>query len=318
MGLNVAIQMDPPGSLNYHKDTTYLLGLEAIKRGHALSYYNVDTLALREGKVTATCHPLAFRREEGNEFTLGDGKTTELKNFDLILMRQDFNSPIAYSSYTHILDHLKNDVLILNDPAGVRESPEKMLITHFPDLAPPTLLSRNLDQIKEFQKQYEDIIVKPLNGFGGLDVYHAKPGDDNITSVFDMMTRLHPGPLVVQKYLPEIKDGDKRIIVIEGEPVGAFSRIAAKGNARANLASGGSAVKAEVTQRDKEICARIKPELVKRGLVLVGLDVIGGFVTEINPKSPTGCHQVNDFNNIKCEEIAWDAYEKRLGRNKRL
>lgn len=314
MGLNVAIQMDPPDTLNYHKDTTYLLGLEALKRGYTLSYYNVSTLSLSEGTVTATCHPLTFHREEGSEYTLGEGKKNALENFDLILMRQDFNNPVGYASYTHILDHLKGKTLVLNDPSGVRESPEKMLITHYPDLIPPTLLSRDLSQIKEFQAKHEDIIVKPLNGFGGLDVYHAKPGDDNMTSIFDMMTRLHAGPLVVQKYLPEIKEGDKRIIVVEGEPIGAFSRIAAKGNARANLASGGTGVPAEITKREHEICKRLKPALVERGLVFVGLDVIGDYVTEINPKSPTGCHKVNEFNNIKCEEFIWNAYEKRLGR----
>jgi glutathione synthase len=312
MSLRVAIQMDPPETLNIKKDTTFLLGLEAQKRGYELSYYHPSSLGLESGKVTAFCHSLEFRREPGNHYSIDKGAATPLADFDLVLMRQDFTDPLSYNAVTHILDHARDDVLILNDPTGVRESPEKLLITHFPDLAPPTLITRELSQIKDFWKKHGDIILKPLNGFGGLDIYHLKSGDDNLNGVYDMMTRLHTEPLVVQKYLPEIKQGDKRIILVEGEPVGCFTRIPAKDSAKANLHAGGTPAKSEITAHDKKVCKILKPELVKRGLVFVGLDMIGDYVTEINPKSPTGLKQIEELSGVKCEEAIWDAYETRL------
>jgi glutathione synthase len=191
-----------------------------------------------------------------------------------------------------------------------------MLITHFPDLAPPTLITRNLDDIREFQRQHKELILKPLNGFGGLDIYHLKAGDDNLQAIFDMFCRLHSEPFVVQKYLPEVKQGDKRIIVVEGEAIGALNRIPADGEARANLAAGGRAHAGEITDRDREICSTLKPELIRRGLAFVGLDVIGGYVTEINPKSPTGLQQIYRLQGLKCEEAIWDAYEVRYQKKK--
>jgi len=230
----------------------------------------------------------------------------------MILMRQDFTDPMSYTASTHILDHLKGKTLVLNDPTGVRESPEKMLITHFPEFAPETLITRDLAQIKDFQKQHSDLIIKPLNGFGGLDIYHLKPGDDNLNAVYDMMSRLHTEPFVVQKYIPEARLGDKRIIVVEGEPIAAVLRVPATGEARANLSAGGSAQKTAITEREKEICQALKPELVKRGLTYVGLDVIGDVVTEINPKSATGLQHIYKLQGIKCEESIWDAFEARV------
>lgn len=311
MSLRIALQMDPPGSLNYSKDSTFLLGLEAQKRGYSLFYYNPHSLALENGRVSAFAHPIEFRREKDNQFTLGDGKTTKLGDFDLVLMRQDFNDPRSYIALTHLLDHARDEVLILNDPAGVRESPEKILITYFPELAPPTLITRDLDRISAFLEEHGGIILKPLNGFGGLDIYHLKSTDD-LAARHEEMSKIHSEPFVAQKYLPEIKQGDKRIILVEGEPIGAFTRLPPEGSARANLAAGGIPAKTEITERDREICKVIKPELVKRGLVFIGLDVIGGYVTEINPKSPTGMAQIYEFTGIKCEEAAWDAFEKRL------
>ena len=312
MSLKVAIQMDPPQKINIKKDSTFVLGLEAQKRGYELFYYSPESLTLKNGLVSAECAPLSFRRKLGDHVTLGESKRTELKEFDLILMRQDYNNPQGYNAITHILDHASKETLILNDPAGTRESPEKILITYFPEYAPPTLLTRDIEQIRSFQKEQRDIIIKPLNGFGGMDVYHLKDGDTNLQAVLEMLGRLHPDPFVVQRYIPEIRQGDKRIIVVEGEPIAAVLRVPQEDSARANLGVGGSAQVAEITEREKEICKKIKPELVKRGLVFVGLDMIGDYVTEINPKSPTGLQHIYQLQGIKCEEAIWDAYEVRV------
>ncbi|MCB9983127.1 MAG: glutathione synthase [Rhodospirillales bacterium] len=317
MSLKVVLQMDPPENLNYNKDSSFLLGLEAQKRGHTLFYYSPQSLTLQDGQVRAPCAPLHFRRKKGSFFTLGSFEETDLSSFDIILMRQDFNDPQSYNAVTHILDHIKAQTLIFNDPAGVRESPEKLLITHFPDLIPPTLITRNLEDIRRFQQTHPQLILKPMNGFGGMDIYHIRENDPNLQAVFEMFCRLHPEPFIVQKYLPEIRNGDKRIIVVEGEPIAAMLRIPQEHSARANLAAGGSAIKSEVTARDREICEILKPELVKRGLVFVGLDVIGNYVTEINPKSPTGLQQIYKLQDIKCEEAIWDAYEARYMQKKK-
>jgi len=312
MSLNIAIQMDPLESINIEKDSTFVIALEAQKRAHNLSYYSQDTLKLKNGTVTAQCAGVTFKRSKTNPFALETFKEIDLTDFDIILMRNDFNDPLSYNAMTHILDHITDETLVLNDPTGTREAPEKMLITHFPDLTPPTLISRNLNDIREFHKEHPDLIIKPLNGFGGMDIYHIKKDDTNLQAVFEMLCRLHTTPFVVQKYLPEIKKGDKRIIVVEGEPIGAVLRVPAKNNARANLAVGGTAETGEITDRDREICERLKPELIKRNLAFAGLDVIGDYVTEINPKSPTGLQHIYKLQGIKCEEAIWDAYEARF------
>ena len=311
MTLNIAIQMDPPDSINVEKDSTFVLALEAQKRGHSLFYYNTQTLNLREGIVRASCAPVTFYRSQKNHYDLGPFEDTNLTSFDMILMRNDFIDPPSYNAMTHILEHITDKTLVLNDPKGTRESPEKMLITHFPDLAPPTLITRNLTDIIDFQKQFTDLIIKPLNGFGGMGVYHIKRDDSNLQSVYEMLCALHTEPFVVQKYLPEIRKGDKRIIVVEGEPIGAVLRVPADSSARANLAVGGSAALGKITDRERDICTALKPTLIKRGLAFVGLDVIGDYVTEINPKSPTGLQHIYKLQGIKCEEKIWDAFEAR-------
>ncbi len=308
--MRVAFQMDHPAELHYKKDSTFVLALEAQKRGHELFYYDPGTLALANGNVTADCAPVSFRREPDNYFTLGEFSRAALTDFDLILMRQDFNDPLSYNAITHILEHITDRVLVLNDPAGVRESPEKILITHYPDLAPKTLITRDREQIQEFFGQQGDIIIKPLNGFGGNDIHHAQTIDD-LARICEEMAANHSEPFVVQEFLPAVAQGDKRIIVVEGEPIAALNRIPKDENSRANLAQGGKAAKAEITGHEREICKILQPELIRRGLVFVGLDVIGGMVTEINPKSPTGLQQIYEFDGIKCEEVIWDAYEKR-------
>lgn len=317
MTLNIAIQMDPPESINVEKDSTFVLALEAQKRAHNLFYYNTETLNLNKGNVYAQCSPLTFHRAKKKHYTLGSFESTDLTKFDIILMRNDFVDPMSYIAMTHVLDHITDKTLVLNDPTGTRESPEKMLITHFPDLAPPTLITRNIDDIRAFQTEYADLIIKPLNGFGGMGVYHIQKDDDNLQSVYEMLCELHTEPFVVQKYLPDIRKGDKRIIVVEGEPVGAVLRVPADKSARANLAVGGSAALGEITDREREICETLKPTLNERGLVFVGLDVIGDYVTEINPKSPTGLQHIYKLQGIKCEEKIWDAYEARYDAFKR-
>ncbi len=311
MSLNIAIQMDPPSSISPEKDSTYALGLEAQKRGHKLTYYNADSLKLKNGVVNAECSLLTFYDDKTHHFELSSFSKIALKEFDIILIRNDFNDPLSYNSMTHILDHLAQDTLVLNNPTGVRESPEKILITHFPELAPQTLITRNLDDIRHFAGEIGDLIIKPLNGFGGMGVYHIKQGDPNLSSVYEMLCALHSEPFVIQEYLPDIQKGDKRIIVVEGDPIAALLRVPAKASARANLAAGGSAEIGEITERDKEICAALKPELIKRGLVFVGLDVIGNYVTEINSKSPTGLQHIHQLQGLNCAEQIWDAYEAR-------
>ena len=296
--LKIAIQMDHPSGINPEKDSTYALGLEAQKRGHSLTYYNADSLCLKNGSVFANCADLTFHDNKTHHYDLGDFSENNLNTFDIILMRNDFNDPLSYTAMTHILDHITDQTLVLNNPTGTRESPEKMLITHFPDLAPRTLITRNLADIKTLASEIGDLIIKPLNGFGGMGVYHIKQNDSNLTSVYEMLCALHTEPFVVQEYLPDIKKGDKRIIVVEGEPIAALLRVPAQTSARANLAAGGSAETGEITDRDREICERLKPELIKRGLVFVGLDVIGDYVTEINPKSPTGLQHIHKLQGI--------------------
>jgi len=316
MSLNVAIQMDHPETINPEKDSTYALGLEAQKRGHTLTYYSTDTLSLKNGTLIANCASLTFHDAKTNHYTLRSFAPKNLTDFDIILMRNDFNDPLSYTAMTHMLDHLHDKTLVLNDPTGTRESPEKMLITHFPDLAPKTLITRDLDEIKTFAAEIGDLIIKPLNGFGGMGVYHITEDDDNLSSVYEMLCALHTEPFIVQAYLPDIKKGDKRIIVVEGEPIAAVLRVPPQKSARANLAVGGTAEIGEITERDREICNRLKPELIKRGLVFVGLDVIGDYVTEINPKSPTGLQHITKLQGIKCEETIWDACEARYERFK--
>ena len=318
MTLKVAIQMDTPHDIAVKKDSTFIFGLEAQRRGYELAYYNTETLKLKNGRVSASCAPMTFKRSLNDPVQLGAFETVNLTQFDIILMRNDFNDLPSYIAMTHMLDHIKDEVLVMNDPTGVRESPEKLLITHYPDLAPPTLISRNLADIRDFQTEQGELILKPLNGFGGAGITHIKKDDDNLGSIFEMLCHLYTEPFVIQKYLPEIAQGDKRIIVVEGEPIGAFNRIPAKASARANLAAGGSAAPAEITSRDFEICERLKPELINRGLSYVGLDVIGDYVTEINPKSPTGLQQIFALSGIKCEEAIWNAFETRYDKMKKL
>jgi glutathione synthase len=309
MSLAVAIQMDPMETVNIDADSSFVLALEAQKRGHALFHYLPRQLFFREQRVYATARPLEVRRERGNHFTLGAPQTIDLATLDIVLMRQDPPFDMSYITATHLLEHVHPQTLVVNDPVHVRNAPEKLFVTHFEGVMPPTLISADRAEIVEFRKRHRDIIVKPLFGNGGAGVFHIAEGDENLNALLELFTQLYREPVIVQRYIPEVRLGDKRIILIDGQAVGAINRIPAAGEARSNLHVGGTAVKAELTKRDREICEAIGPSLKRRGLVFVGIDVIGDYLTEINVTSPTGLQEINRFDNVRLEERIWDAIE---------
>ncbi|ARJ66398.1 glutathione synthase [Magnetospirillum sp. ME-1] len=311
MSLTVAIQMDPIESIDIDADSTFVLALEAEKRGHTLYHYLPRDLSLREGKVLARVRPLSVRRVRGDHFTLGQARTVELGDMDVVLMRQDPPFDMAYITATHLLDHIHPRTLVVNDPTHVRNAPEKLLVTHFGDLMPPTLITSDREQILEFRDVHKDIIVKPLFGNGGAGVFHLLPGDENLNSLLEMFTQLYREPVMVQRYLPEVRQGDKRIILVDGVAVGAVNRVPAEGEARSNLHVGGTAKPTTLTRREHEICAAIGPTLRERGLIFVGIDVIGDYLTEINVTSPTGIQQIDRFDGVCIEGLIWDAIEAR-------
>lgn len=309
--MKIAVQMDHISTLQIGGDTTFALMLEAQARGHTLFHYTTDRLSLRDGKVFAGLEPVSVRDVAGDHFTLGDKTATELSDMDVILMRQDPPFHMGYITATHILERLHPGTLVLNDPAEVRNAPEKIFVTEFPDLMPPTLISRNKDDILAFRKEFGDIVVKPLFGNGGAGVFRIAKDDQNLSSLLEMFHTLYPEPYVIQRYLPDVRAGDKRIILIDGEPVGAINRVPGEGEARSNMHVGGKAMKTEMTARELEICARIGPELKRRGFVLVGIDVIGDFMTEINVTSPTGVREVKKFGGQDIAALFWDVVERK-------
>ena len=312
MGLVVAIQMDPIESVNIDGDSTFVLALEAQARGHALYHYLPKRLSLKDGRVTAKGQRLEVRRERGRHFTLGPLETIELAAVDVILMRQDPPFDMGYITATHVLEHLKDTTLVVNDPVNVRNAPEKLFATHFQGLMPPTLVSSDRDEIIAFRKEHGDIILKPLFGNGGAGVFHLRPEDDNLNALLEMFTTFYREPIMVQRYLPAVRQGDKRIILVDGEAVGGVLRVPAQGEARANLHVGGRAVKTELTRREREICAALGPVLKDQGLIFVGIDVIGDYLTEINVTSPTGIQEINRLDGKKIEKQVWDAIETRI------
>lgn len=311
MALQVAIQMDPVESINVATDSTFVLALEAQTRGHALFHYLPRDLALSDGKLTARARSLSVCRDAPYH-ALGPPRTLDLATVDLVLMRQDPPFDMAYITATHLLEHVSHRVLVVNDPAGVRNAPEKLFATHFMGLMPPTLITSDPAAIAEFRRRHGDIILKPIFGNGGAGVFHLRPDDDNLNALLEMFTTLYREPIIVQRYLPEIRQGDKRIILVEGEPLGAVLRVPKSGEARANLHAGGAAKKAALTARDREICAAIGPILRAQGLVFVGIDVIGDYLTEINVTSPTGIQEINRLDGARLEAAVWDAIEARL------
>jgi glutathione synthase len=313
MSLTVAIQMDPIESIDISGDSTFVMALEAQARGHTLYHYLPQDLALTNGRIVAGARPLEVRREEGNHFTMGAQEWIDLTKVDVILMRQDPPFDMAYITATHLLEHVHPETLVVNDPAEVRNAPEKLFVTHFPDLMPPTLITSNQEQILEFREEHQDIIVKPLFGNGGAGVFHITPGDENLNSLLEMFTELYREPIIIQRYEPAVRAGDKRIILIDGKPAGALNRVPAEGESRSNLHVGGTAKQSMLTKREEEICEAIGPTLKERGLIFVGIDVIGDYMTEINVTSPTCLQEINHFDGVKLEADIWDAIQSRLG-----
>lgn len=311
MSLHVAIQMDPIDSIDIEGDSTFVLGLEAQKRGHTLFHYLPRDLTMVDGRVVAFARPMTLRRETGNHFDLGEGQWVDLaEDLDVVLMRQDPPFDMAYITATHLLEHVHPHTLVVNNPAEVRNAPEKLFVNKFPDLMPPTLITSNKYQIDAFRAKHKDIIVKPLFGNGGAGVFHITPADENLNSLIELFSELYREPIMVQAYLPDVRKGDKRIILVDGEPVGAVNRIPADGEARSNLHVGGQAAKSELTEREREICARIGPDLKAHGMIFVGIDVIGDYLTEINVTSPTGLQEINRFDGSCLEGDIWDAIER--------
>ncbi len=312
MGIAVAIQMDAMDSIDIAGDSTFALALEGQARGHALFHYLTADLSLQQNRILARAHPLEVRPEPGNHFTLGGAELIDLASMDVVLMRQDPPFDMSYITATHLLEHIHPKTLVVNDPAHVRNAPEKLFVTRFEDMMPPTLITRDRALIHEFRAKYQDIIVKPLFGNGGAGVFHVTPEDENLNALLEMFSDLYREPIIVQKYLPQIRDGDKRIILIDGIAAGAVSRVPAAGEARANLHVGASAEKTELTRREQEICAAIGPALRERGLIFVGIDVIGDYMTEINVTSPTGIMEINRLDDARLDALVWDAIEARL------
>ncbi len=311
MSLAVAIQMDPIDAIDIDGDSTFALALEAQARGHGLFHYLPQDLALREGRVIAKARPVEVRREIGNHFTFGPAETLDLAGVDVVLMRQDPPFDMAYITATHILEHVHPQTLVVNDPVSVRNAPEKLFVTHFDGVMPPTLITSSRAEIEAFRAKHKDIIVKPLYGNGGAGVFHITPDDENLNSLIEMFEGLYREPFIVQRYLPEVRDGDKRIILVDGEPVGAINRVPAEGEARSNMHVGGRAEKIGLTPREQDICAAIGPALREQGLIFVGIDVIGDYLTEINVTSPTGIQEIDRFDRVNLSALIWDAIEKR-------
>ena len=309
MRLNVAVQMDPIERINIRGDSTFALLLEAQKRAHPLSYYTPDRLSLRNGKVSAAVRPLVVRDVAGDHVTLGEPRLVDLASFDVVLLRQDPPFDLAYISSTHMLDRIHPKTLVVNDPSHVRNAPEKVFVTEFPDLMPPTLLTRDLDAIKAFRAEQGDIVMKPLYGKGGEAVFRLEAEDLNFGSLYDLFASMFREPWVVQKFLPAVKDGDKRIILVDGEFAGAVNRVPAPDDLRSNMVRGGVPKATDLTDREREICARLGPALRERGLLFVGIDVIDGFLTEINVTSPTGIRAVKNLGGPDIAALVWDAIE---------
>ena len=311
MNLIVAIQMDPIEAIDIDADSTFIMALEAQARGHRLYHYLPQDLVLNNGRVIAGARPLQVRREMGDHATLGAQEWIDLALVDVVLMRQDPPFDMAYITATHLLEHVHPDTLVVNDPVSVRNAPEKLFITHFPELMPPTLITSRKEQVLEFRDEHKDIIIKPLFGNGGAGVFHIGPGDENLNALLELFTKLYREPTIVQRYEPAVRDGDKRIILIDGEPAGALNRVPAYGEARSNLHVGGTARQAALTKREHEICEAIGPTLTERGLIFVGIDVIGDYMTEINVTSPTCLQEINRFDNSKLEADIWDVIERK-------
>src|SRR5512141_1942704 len=314
MSLKIAVQMDPIERINIKGDSTFALLLEAQKRGHTLAYYTPDRLALLDGKVFATVESLTVRDVAGDHFTLDEPRRMALTEFDVVLLRQDPPFDLAYITSTHLLERVHPKTLVVNDPASVRNAPEKVFVMDFPELMPPTLISRQLDEINAFREEHGAVVMKPLHGHGGAAVFRVMPQDMNFGSLFDMFSVTFREPWVIQRFLPEVKNGDKRIILVDGEFAGAVNRVPAPDDLRSNMVRGGAAQATDLTPREREICATLGPSLRERGLLSVGIDVIDGNLTEINVTSPTGIRAIGRLGGPDVAAKIWDAVEKKRGK----
>ena len=312
MPLKVAIQMDPIERIDIAGDSTFALALEAQTRGHSLLYYGPRDLTFRDGAVTARARPLSLRNVKGDHFTVGDSSVVDLSGVDVVLMRQDPPFDMAYITATHLLERIHPKTLVVNDPFHVRNAPEKLFVTLFKTLMPPTLITSDREEIKAFRAEHKEIILKPLYGNGGAGVFRVKADDENLGSLLEMFTAFYREPVIVQRYVPEVRKGDKRIILVDGEFAGAINRVPAAGEARSNMHVGGKPEATTLSAREKEICEALGPELRARGLIFTGIDVIGDFLTEVNVTSPTGIWEVKRFGGPDIAALVWNAIEKRV------
>jgi glutathione synthase len=307
--MKIAFQMDPIESVDINADSSFRLAEEAQARGHTLFFYSPDKLAYEEGRITARGHDMTVRRVLGDHVDLGAERQVDLSEFDVVWLRQDPPFDMHYITSTHLLDRLAPGTLVVNDPFWVRNCPEKLLVLEFHDLTPPTTIARDLDTIKAFKHKHGDVILKPLYGNGGAGVFRLDANDRNLTSLHELFTGFSREPLIVQKFLPDVSNGDKRVILVDGVPVGAINRVPAAGETRSNMHVGGRPEKIGLSERDLEICAKIGPLLKEKGQVFVGIDVIGDYLTEINVTSPTGIQELERFDGINVAERIWQAIE---------
>jgi glutathione synthase len=314
MPLKVAIQMDPIEGVDINADSSFRIAEEAQARGHSLFYYTPDQLAYQEGVVTARGQDFTVKRVQGDHVDLGLMRQADLSEFDVVWLRQDPPFDMGYITTTHLLDRIQPDTLVVNDPTWVRNYPEKLLVLDFPDLTPPTTIARDLETLKAFKEKHGTVILKPLYGNGGAGVFKLTPEDRNISSLHEMFTSINNEPLIIQKFLPDVSKGDKRVILVDGEPIGAINRVPAEGETRSNMHVGGRPEKVELSPRDIEICERIGPLLREKGQIFVGIDVIGDYLTEINVTSPTGIQELERFDGVNVAGKIWEAIEaKRAG-----
>ncbi|SDW31520.1 glutathione synthase [Roseicitreum antarcticum] len=309
MPLRVAFQMDPIGSVNIDADSTFRLAEEAQARGHELFFYTPDKLSWDEGSVRARAQRMTVRRVQGDHVTLAPEEDVDLADVDVVWLRQDPPFDMGYITTTHLLDLIHPKTLVVNDPFWVRNYPEKLLVLRFPDLTPPTMIARDLASLRQFKARHGDIILKPLYGNGGAGVFRLDPNDRNLASLHEMFSGFNREPLIAQKFLPAVSKGDKRVILVNGEPVGAINRVPAEGETRSNMHVGGRPEKVALTARDREICAAIGPVLRENGQVFVGIDIIGDWLTEINLTSPTGIQELERFDNVNIAAKIWEVIE---------
>ncbi|WP_370304271.1 glutathione synthase [Pseudooceanicola sp.] len=310
--MKIAFQMDPIGAVDINADSSFRLAEEAQARGHELFYYSPDQLAYQEGRITARGHDMTVQRVAGNPAVLGERREVDLAEMDVIWLRQDPPFDMHYITSTHLLDRLAGQVLVVNDPFWVRNYPEKLLVLNFPQLTPPTTIARDLEVIRAFKAKHGDVILKPLYGNGGAGVFRLDANDRNLSSLHELFTGFSREPLIVQKFLPAVSKGDKRVILVDGDAAGAINRVPAEGETRSNMHVGGRPEKIDLTARDREICATIGPLLREKGQVFVGIDVIGDYLTEINVTSPTGIQELERFDGINVAAQIWQAIEAKL------